>query len=265
MTDFQYLEKIYYIENRKLHLRNISKQTDILSSTFEFQQETEYSHFYIDLLAHENKIILMTFDREEVQYHINLMKFDKQLKLIEENLGIEASLHDSIQKINTDHNERSVLAKYAEIPSIVNYRSAVYETARLYCYDKYDDCLVVIYGKGKSICHRLKMWKLIDNIWTLYKSMKIKHLFPYDLYLNLNVIKCSRNHIMTETDSEHGEQITLIDKNDFKIVDRFHGFNVMFFDDYVDWLEENLEYLKGVDVLGRLNVSLLKIILLYVS
>ena len=130
-----------------------------------------------------------------------------------------------------------------------------------FLYDHHENQIIIVLTEDhiSNVIH-IELWQKESDIWVL----KRKATTDIDIYFEacmINRLECTRRNIIFEMN----KRIYIIDKRDLKHINNFKGRLMSCIDDYDEWYDEKLELLKKTIELDKLNVSLLKIILSYVS
>lgn len=287
---FEYIEKIYYLWKHQICLRNIFTKKDDLSLSHQlYPKKTKYDEYperiYATLGVDNDKLIIVCKIYDKC-WKMGIMRLNKELKFIKKeyaSISVDISPITYLRDQTTiKHSYYSVIAKYGESGNLPHaYRIEKHTNCdhlkcfleaetNFYvstcCYDKYNDTLVIIYGMGNHECRSLIIWKKDKQKWIILRkeSMYQHHYFStFHEYLRIISLEASKNNYIFSIHA-YDQQIIVIDKHTFELVDNFDGTNPVFLDDYESWHAQSLDYLKKLVELEKLNVSLLKIILSYI-
>jgi len=126
-------------------------------------------------------------------------------------------------------------------------------------YDKYDKMLIILYSTDER--YGLELCRLEDDRWRNERIIVLDiGVRSYDI----TDIVASRLHFaIHHKPILDSNVIDVIDKHG-KLISSFSGQNANSYDKYNEWMENRMNFLKEIAVLKKMNVELLKIILLYV-
>lgn len=144
------------------------------------------------------------------------------------------------------------------------------------CYDKYNDSIFMLIFSNDPDSNTTYQFEEFnkDKDWVLLRKSDIGHLDPRlgkEQRQEVYHMECGRYYIsigLKQTIHGTGEvlfTIYLFNKETFKLYNKFSGCHPTFRDDYDDWFKNNLNIMKNIETLNKINEDLLKIILFYIS
>jgi hypothetical protein len=126
-------------------------------------------------------------------------------------------------------------------------------------YDKYDRLLIILYSKDNR--YSLDLCRFEDDRWCNERIINLGIGINDDI---IDIIALRRNYAINVKSTLHPYiNVIVMDKYGIQ-TGYFWGNNINYDDKYDEWLANRLAFLKEIAVLGKMNVELLKIILLYV-
>lgn len=285
---FDYSGKIYYIHENKMKLRYMPGLSNELSKAYKFLQKMKLPLSNFTVGGDYKKIVLVvkSFDK------FIRLEFNHRLESINRKYDIKADeIHpiDFLEnEMEINHGIHSLRKKYGTKEDVIyphkfrvsiggmthlDYYRAYPSDASIGCYDKYEDTLVSMTVETGIVY--MYEWKREGDTWKRLRKIATIDMIQAQLtQITISHLECSREHIIihisntqsTEYWNQYGKnRICIFDKFTLQEVDNFNGCCPVSVDLYKEWYDERLNFLSKLEMLEKMTVSLLRIILSYVS
>lgn len=222
------------------------------------------------------------YDQEKKKVYLNeVVVFDKNLKIVKRYGPSDATKENTfiseIQNIN--YGVESM--RHRNLKVVVRERTDI-------CYDRFEETFVIVHDVGgpgfAEGAFEIEVWKRSmeddNSAWKMLRKSGVKKfknervadsdMIVYRMRTSVRQIECGKRYIMCSVMTTDW-QVHILDKMTFETLNVFDQNLIyavsrpVFFDDYAEWFGKSLSVLKGVGVLGRVTVDVLKVILFYVG
>ena len=137
-----------------------------------------------------------------------------------------------------------------------------------YCYE--DKSILILFQCGKN--YAVEQWAKKEHGWIIASSRHLALRYTGKTSLDkIYRMKCSKRYLYLDAkyplDQMIGSEriIIIVDRKTYCEVGSVKGMNVVYRDDYLHWLTDGVNLLKGVDVLNKMSSDILTIILSFVD
>lgn len=296
----EYSEKIVYLHKGQIHIHDIKKEKILRSIPHNIVlrdeltialacQGTNMTRVVGEIItSKENESLyeVVSFDKNfdlQFKYQINFPKGKtRPTTVLLTVMGKADSNSDSVERA-TRSGRRMYTDGVLRLPygasvitrefgtEIHSPETRNYDQVRNICYDKYRDVILILLVQSKKI-FVLEEWKRIvddDEKWIFLRRARLKGFWRDKLMSNTKSqtyhLECGRHHISIGM-SKNNEllRVYVLGKNNFTTLRRFSGCHPTFHDDYEEWFQTNVDFLKSIQCVSMLD-NLLGLVLLYVG